>query len=93
MEGYVESAASGLLASISLSRKLSGLKEVIFPENTIIGSQSNYVSNSSISKFQPMNANYGILQKLDYKHSKKDRKRLYAERSIKVMEELLVDLK
>jgi methylenetetrahydrofolate--tRNA-(uracil-5-)-methyltransferase len=93
VEGYVESAASGLLASISLSRKLSGLKEVIFPENTIIGSQSNYVSNSSISKFQPMNANYGILQKLDYKHSKKDRKRLYAERSIKVMEELLVDLK
>jgi len=93
VEGYVESAASGLLASISLSRKLSGLKEVIFTENTIIGSQSNYVSNSSISKFQPMNANYGILQKLDYKHSKKDRKRLYAERSIKVMEELLVDLK
>ena len=90
VEGYVESAASGLLASISLSRKLEGKEEIVFPETTIIGSQSYYVSSSSISGFQPMNANYGVLKKLDYKHSKKDRKRLYMERSIEKMEDIVV---
>ena len=89
VEGYVESAASGLLASISISRQLRGLEEVIFPITTIIGSQSNYVANSSISKFQPMNANYGILQKLDFKHKKKERKGFYRDRSLAIMEELI----
>ncbi len=89
VEGYVESAASGLLASIALSRKLEGKEELIFPESTIIGSQSYYVSHSSISGFQPMNANYGILKKLDFKHKKKERKMHYKERSLKLMEELV----
>lgn len=92
VEGYVESAGSGLLAAISLSRKLENKSEIIFPETTIIGSESNYVANASISDFQPMNANYGILQKLDFKHRKKERKGHYKERSLKIMEELLVEL-
>lgn len=92
VEGYVESAASGLLASISLSRQLLGQEEVSFPITTIIGSQSNYVANSSISKFQPMNANYGILKKLDYKHKKKERKGLYRDRSIEIMTEIIKEV-
>ncbi|PAT01546.1 methylenetetrahydrofolate--tRNA-(uracil(54)-C(5))-methyltransferase (FADH(2)-oxidizing) TrmFO [Candidatus Izimaplasma bacterium ZiA1] len=92
VEGYVESAGSGLLASISVARKLLNKPEIIFPETTIIGSESNYISFSAISHFQPMNANYGILQKLDFKHYKKDRKRLYKERSIEVMKEILTKL-
>ena len=92
VEGYVESAGSGLLASIALSRQLLGKEEIIFPESTIIGSESYYVSHASISDFQPMNANYGILQKLDYKHKKKERKLLYKERSIKLMEEIISNL-
>ena len=89
VEGYVESAGSGLLASISVARKILGKEEIIFPETTIIGSESNYISFSAISHFQPMNANYGILKKLDFKHYKKDRKNLYKERSLEVMKDIL----
>lgn len=89
VEGYVESAGSGLLAGISLARQLAEKEEIIFPESTIIGSESYYVSHASISDFQPMNANYGILQKLDFKHKKKDRKILYMERSLAIMKELV----
>ena len=92
VEGYVESAGSGLLAAISLSRKLENKEEIIFPETTIIGSESNYVANASISDFQPMNANYGILQKLDFKHKKKERKGLYKDRSVLVMEDIIKKL-
>jgi len=89
VEGYVESAGSGLLASISVARKILGKEEIIFPETTIIGSESNYISFSAISHFQPMNANYGILKKLDFKHYKKDRKNLYKERSLEVMKDIV----
>ncbi|AIO18460.1 Methylenetetrahydrofolate--tRNA-(uracil-5-)-methyltransferase TrmFO [Candidatus Izimaplasma bacterium HR1] len=89
VEGYVESAGSGLVASISLARQLAEKEEIIFSENTIIGSESYYISHASISDFQPMNANYGILQKLDFKHKKKERKLLYKERSLKIMEDII----
>ncbi len=89
VEGYVESAGSGLLASLSLARQLQGKEEIIFPETTIMGSESYYISHASISDFQPMNANYGILHKLDFKHKKKERKMFYKERSLKLMEELV----
>lgn len=92
VEGYVESAGSGLLASIALARQLENLEEILFPPTTIIGSESYYVSQASISDFQPMNANYGILQKLDFKHKKKERKMHYKERSLKLMEELVARL-
>ena len=89
VEGYVESAGSGLLASISLARQLTNKEEIIFPDTTIIGSESNYISLASISNFQPMNANYGIIKKLDFKHKKKERKMFYKERSLKEMAEII----
>ena len=89
VEGYVESAGSGLISAISLARKLAGKEEIYFPETTIIGSEAYYISHASISRFQPMNANYGILQKLDFKHGKKDRKRLYKERSLNILQETI----
>ena len=92
VEGYVESAGSGLLASIALARQLKDKEEIIFPESTIIGSESYYISHASISDFQPMNANYGILQKLGYKHKKKERKMLYKERSLELMKEIIEKL-
>ena len=92
VEGYVESAGSGLLASIAMARMLEGKEEVVFPETTIIGSESYYVSHASISDFQPMNANYGILQKLEYKHKKKERKMHYKDRSLAVMKEVVAAL-
>ncbi len=89
VEGYVESAGSGLLASIALSRQLQGKEEIIFPETTIIGSESYYISHASISDFQPMNANYGIIKKLEFKHKKKERKLHYKDRSIEVMKDII----
>lgn len=92
VEGYVESAGSGLLAGISLARKLAGQDEIVFPETTIIGSESYYVSHASISDFQPMNANFGILQSLGFKHRKKERKRLYMERSLEIIKDVVTRL-
>lgn len=93
VEGYVESAGSGLLSGLSLARRILEEDEIIFPETTIIGCESYYVSHASISDFQPMNANYGILQGLSFKHKKKERKMFYKERSLKVMEELIEKLR
>ena len=61
VEGYVESASSGLTAGINAARVYSGLQEVIFPDDTCIGSLAKYISVSVKDKLQPMNANYGII--------------------------------
>lgn len=92
VEGYVESAGSGLISSIALARRLQDKEEIVFPQTTIIGSESHYISHASMSDFQPMNANYGILQKLDFKHKKKERKMFYKERSLKLMKDIVEKL-
>jgi methylenetetrahydrofolate--tRNA-(uracil-5-)-methyltransferase len=92
VEGYVESAGSGLVAGLTMGRRLLDKEEIVFPETTIIGSESYYISHASISDFQPMNANYGILQSLPFKHKKKERKMHYKERSLKIMEEIVSKL-
>lgn len=61
VEGYVESAASGLYAALNAIRIYNNQEPLMFPKNTILGSLCNYISSASESKFQPMNANYGIL--------------------------------
>ena len=61
VEGYVESAASGLVAGINLAHKLLDKGEVIFPRETMIGSMAYYISHAKNEKnFQPMNANFGF---------------------------------
>lgn len=82
VEGYVESAASGIYAAINLDRYLSGKPLVTFPATTVMGSMSLYICNASSDGFQPMNANFGIMQDLDIPHKKKDRKALYASRAL-----------
>ncbi len=92
VEGYVESAASGIVASISLARQLNELDPIDFPPSTVIGSQAHYVSEGSVSDFQPMNANFGLVEPLAFKHKKKERKQLYAERSLSIMKTLIEQL-
>ena len=66
VEGYVESAASGLVAGINLAHKLLDKGEVIFPRETMIGSMAYYISHAKNEKnFQPMNANFGLLPSLE----------------------------
>ena len=80
VEGYVESAGSGLLAAIYLERKLSGKNEILISENTVLGALSRYITTEN-KDFEPMNANFGILPPISVK-DKKERKRLMAERSL-----------
>lgn len=83
VEGYVESAASGLMAAIYLERKLSGKREILISENTVLGSLAKYITTKN-KDFQPMNANFGILPPLPrIVKDKSERKRLMAERSLK----------
>jgi methylenetetrahydrofolate--tRNA-(uracil-5-)-methyltransferase len=67
VEGYIESAASGLLAGINAALLFKGEEKKIFPETTVIGSMAAYVSRGGTGKFQPMNANFGIIKPLDKK--------------------------
>ena len=61
---------------------------VTLPQESILGSLVHYISNSNIKDFQPMNANFGILPELNFKHHKSDRKRLYGERALSLMKEV-----
>lgn len=85
VEGYVESAASGLLAGIHLYEKLRG-KQPYLPQTTCVsGALSDYVAREN-KHFQPMNANYGILAPLGKIKDKKEKKRLYAVRALEEIE-------
>ncbi|PTK47399.1 methylenetetrahydrofolate--tRNA-(uracil(54)-C(5))-methyltransferase (FADH(2)-oxidizing) TrmFO [Staphylococcus saprophyticus] len=76
VEGYVESAASGLVAGINVAHKILNKGEVIFPRETMIGSMAYYISHAKNEKnFQPMNANFGLLPTLEKKV--KDKKLRY----------------
>ena len=82
VEGYVESAASGLVAGISMDRYIKGLEELYFPTTTMMGAMSNYITTASPTNFQPMNANFGILKDLDQIYDKKAKKEAYGLRGI-----------
>jgi len=90
VEGYVESAGSGLVAGISAARYALGLDPVIFPEETMIGSMAAYVSRGSLGSFVPMNANFGIIAPLDHrvKGGKQAKYAVYAERSLAAVDSL-----
>ncbi|MDE5565593.1 MAG: methylenetetrahydrofolate--tRNA-(uracil(54)-C(5))-methyltransferase (FADH(2)-oxidizing) TrmFO [Anaeroplasmataceae bacterium] len=85
VEGYVESAASGIVAGINMDRYLSSKKLVTFPSSTVMGSMANYICSASIDGFQPMNANFGIMSDLSIPHKKSERKALYAKRALEDM--------
>lgn len=85
VEGYIESAASGLNAAIQASFYINQKEMIPLPKETMIGAMSNYISTPNQS-FVPMNANLGLFPSLDMKHRKSDRKALYVKRSIEALE-------
>ncbi len=99
VEGYLESAVSGLMAGLNVMRGLAGLGAVTPPETTMIGALMRYVSGTGmeVETFQPMNANFGLLPALQGKGKirKKERRALYAKRALKDMEDFIegLDLK
>ena len=88
VEGYGESAASGLLAGINVAHKLQDKAEVIFPRETMIGSMAYYISHAKNEKnFQPMNANFGLLPALENRiKDKKERYETLAHRALSYLE-------
>lgn len=87
VEGYVESISSGLVAGINVAMQLLGKNKVTFSKNTMIGSLAKYISTPN-EKFQPMNANYGILPELEGKKIS-DKKIRYG----KISDRAILDLK
>ena len=88
VEGYTESSATGLLAGINLSRMLGGDDPVIPPTTTMLGALYRYLREADPAHFQPMNANFGLVDELPEQIRDKKRKReLIAERALSAMEE------
>ncbi len=84
VEGYMESASSGIMAGINAANKIQGKSEFVPSERTMIGALARYISNEEVENFQPMGANFGALPPLDEKvKDKKLRYELLAERGLK----------
>lgn len=86
VEGYMESASSGLMAGINAVRRYKGEETVVLPETTMIGALSRYISSSVSSDFQPMGANFGVLPAIEPKI--KDKKLRYTALSDRALEDL-----
>ena len=98
VEGYVESAASGFLVGVELARRLEGKSPVDFPQETAIGALGLYVSNGSVTEFQPMNVNFGIIPPLGYRvKGKRNKNAELSKRSLEIIDslhdEILSDIK
>ncbi|WP_338444342.1 FADH(2)-oxidizing methylenetetrahydrofolate--tRNA-(uracil(54)-C(5))-methyltransferase TrmFO [Bacillus spizizenii] len=90
VEGYVESAASGLVAGINAAKLVLGEELVTFPQETTIGSMAHYITTTNQKNFQPMNANFGLLKELPVKiKNKKERNEQYANRAIETIQTIL----
>ena len=87
VEGYMESAATGILAGINLARLLSGATPLLPPPTTMLGALYRYLREADPEHFQPMNANFGLLEPLERPVKDKQRKKvLLAERALEEME-------
>lgn len=94
VEGYVESAASGLMAGLAAARAVLELPEVEFPDVTAHGALANYISNPAIENFQPMNINFGLIPPLTVRIRKKREKNAQiAARALEALDGVLPALK
>lgn len=94
VEGYVESAASGLMAGLAAARAVLELPEVEFPDVTAHGALANYISNPAIENFQPMNINFGLIPPLTVRIRKKREKNAQiAARALEALDGFLPALK
>lgn len=92
VEGYMESAASGIMAGINMTRKLSGKDSLILPTDTMIGALSHYISDESVTDFQPMGANMGILPPCPTRiKDKQERYRIVAEAALTSLDKAIAE--
>ena len=89
VEGYVESAASGMLVGIETAARVLGCESVDFPQETAIGALGLYISGGSVGDFQPMNINFGIIKPLEYRvKGKRNKNAEISNRSLAIIEQL-----
>ena len=90
VEGYVESAASGMLVGIETAARVLGLPPVDFPQETAIGALGLYISGGSVGDFQPMNINFGIITPLDHRvKGKRNKNAAISARSLEIIDRLI----
>lgn len=85
VEGYIESAASGMVAGLNMARLLHGKEPIALPPTTATGAMAYYITHTHPQHFQPMNANFGIMQLLK-KVKKNERKEAMAQQALEVMQ-------
>ena len=90
VEGYMESASSGIIAGINACRRLMNKPTLSLPKETMIGSLSAYISDPTVTKFQPMGANFGVLPELENRpRDKKERGAAYSMRALEALDKYL----
>jgi methylenetetrahydrofolate--tRNA-(uracil-5-)-methyltransferase len=90
VEGYMESASSGIMAGINAVRRAEGKEPLLLGEHTMIGALTDYISDETVSNFQPMGANFGILAPIEPKiRDKKERYKALAQRALTQLSEEL----
>lgn len=93
VEGYVESAASGLIAGINAAKLVKGEELAVFPRETAIGSMAYYITTANPDNFQPMNANFGLLPQLETRiKNKQERNTAIAERALETIQNFITNL-
>lgn len=93
VEGYVESAASGLIAGINAARLVNGEEPVEFPHETAMGSMARYITTTNAKNFQPMNANFGLFPELPEKiRGKQERNEKHANRALETIQKFVKNL-
>jgi methylenetetrahydrofolate--tRNA-(uracil-5-)-methyltransferase len=93
VEGYVESAASGLAAGINAARLQYGEEPLQFPKETALGSMAEYITTANPENFQPINANFGLFPPLENKiRNKKERNEMIAKRALDTIQNFLTKL-
>lgn len=94
VEGYIESAASGISAGINMSRLLQGKPYITFPETTMLGALSKYISDPTVEKFQPMGCNMGILPELPERiRDKRLKYQMIADRGLAQLDSTIEQMK
>ena len=92
VEGYMESAASGIMAGINAARLLESKATLTLPGTTMIGALSMYIADPTVKKFQPMGANLGVLPELENRpRDKKERAGAYARRALDDLNKFLIE--
>ena len=92
VEGYMESAAAGIMAGINAARRIQGKETIILPPENMIGALSRYISDEFVSNFQPMGASFGLLPQLPEKiRDKKERYGALADRSLEMLGNTTID--